>query len=66
MSNNNDDGSVDDDTIDEEGDDDEAEQEKWYWKAKFMLDWVNKFSRTHCVHPGFAISIDEMMKPFKG
>ena len=66
MSNNNDDGSVDDETINEEDDDDEAEQEKWYWKAKFMLDWVNRFSQTHCVHPGFAISIDEMMKLFKG
>ena len=31
-----------------------------------MLDWVNKFPCTHCIHPGFAISIDEMMKLFKG
>ena len=31
-----------------------------------MLDRVNKFSSTHCVHPGLAISIDEMMKLFKG
>ena len=30
-----------------------------------MLDWVNKFLFTHCVHPGFAISIDEMMKLFR-
>ena len=66
MSNDNDDDSVDDETINEEDDDFEAKQEKWYAKAKFMLDWVNKFSRTHCVHPGFAISIDEMMKLFKG
>ena len=66
MSNDNDDDSVDDETINEEDDDDEAEQEKWYYKAKFMLDWVNKFSQTHCVHPGFTISIDEMMKLFKG
>ena len=49
-----------------EGTVDEAEQRKWYAKEKFMLDWVNKFSPTHCVHPSFAISIDEMMKIFKG
>ena len=32
----------------------------WYIKAKLMLDWVNKFSHLYCVHPGFAINIDEM------
>ena len=31
-----------------------------------MLDWVNRFVQTHCVHPGFGISIDEMIKLFKG
>ena len=31
-----------------------------------MIDWVNKFLQTYCVYPGFAISIDEMMKLFKG
>ena len=31
-----------------------------------MLYWVNRFSQTHCVHLGFAIIIDEMMKLFKG
>ena len=62
----NDDDSVDDETINEQDDDNKVEQEKWYYKAKFMLNWVNKFPRTHCVHPGFAIRIDEMMKLFKG
>ena len=40
----------------------------WYIKAKLMLDWVNKLSRLYCVHPGFAISIDEMNNEtiFKG
>ena len=66
LSNDNNDDSVDDETINEEDDDDEAEQEKWYAKAKFMLDWVKRFAQTHCVHPGFDISIDEMMKLFKG
>ena len=41
-------------------------EDKWYYKAKFMLDWVNKLSRLYCLHPGFALSIDEMMKLFKG
>ena len=68
LGNNNDDDSFDDETIvnEEDDDDDEVEQEKWYYKEKFMLDWVNKFAQTHCVHLGFAISIDEMMKLFKG
>ena len=65
--NNNDgDDGVDYKTITEEdNDNNKEEKEKWYYKAKFMLDWVNKFSRMYCVHPGFAISIDEMMKLFK-
>ena len=66
MSNEKDGDSVDDETINEQVDNNKVKQEKWYYKAKFMLDWVNKFSRTHCIHPGFAISIDEMMKIFKG
>ena len=54
MGNGNNCDSVDDETItiNEQNDDDEAEQEKWYCKAKFMLDWINKFTRRHCVHPG--------------
>ena len=53
MDNNNDDDSVDDETINEDDDDhyDKVEQEKWYYKAKFMLDWINKFAQRHCVHP---------------
>ena len=66
MRDDKDDESVDDEIINKEDDNNEVEQEKWYAKAKFMLDWVNKFSRSHCVHPGFAISIDEMMKLFEG
>ena len=31
-----------------------------------MLDWVKNISRTHYFHLGFVISIDEMMKLFKG
>ena len=65
MANDNNDKQVDDKNINKQDDDDKAEQKKWYYKARFMLDWVNKFSRTHCFHPGFAISIDEMMELFK-
>jgi hypothetical protein len=61
--NNNADGSFDYDTV---VDDDDDDDESWYKKASFMIDWTNKFSRMYCVHPGFAISIDEMMKLFKG
>ena len=66
MGNDNNDDSVNDKTINEQDVDDKVEQENWYYKAKFMLDWVNTFSQRYCVHSGFAISIDEMMKLFKG
>ena len=64
MGNDNEDDLVDDETINEEDDNDKVEQEKWFYKAKFMLDWVSRFAQTHCVHPGFAISIDKLMKLF--
>ena len=47
-------------------DNDSRNVELWYQRAKLFLDRVNKFSRTYCKHPGFALSIDEMMKLFKG
>ena len=55
--NNNDDGSIDYDTVVNDDEDDDKDK-AWYKKAPFMIDWVNKFSRTDCVHPGFAISIN--------
>ena len=63
---NDDDDSVDDETINEQDDDDKVKQEKRHYKEKFMLDWVNKSLCTHCIHPGFAVSLDKMMKLFKG
>ena len=42
------------------------QNEKWYKKAALILDHVNEFSKTVCVYPGFNLSIDEMMKLFKG
>ena len=58
--NDDDDEEVDNKTINEEDDDEAAEQEKWFYKVKFMLGWVDKFSQLYCIHPGFSISIDEM------
>jgi hypothetical protein len=58
--------SVDDE---EEVQEDNVEREvdgRWYAKAAPLIDHVNKISRTLCKHPGFAVSIDEMMKKFKG
>ena len=64
--NNNNNDDVNDEDVDnkidpEKDDNEEAEQEKWYYKAKFILDRVTKFLRTYCVHPGFAIIINDMI-----
>ena len=40
--------------------------EKWYKKASLILNHVNKFSKTVCIYPGFNLSIDEIIKLFKG
>ena len=54
----------------EEDEDDQprvpTESQKWYSKASYLVDHVNKVSRRLCRHPGFALAIDEMMKRFKG
>ena len=57
-------GLIDTDTDNEF--DDKGYIEVWYAKAKLFLDHVNDFSRTVCEHPGFNLSLDEMMKLFKG
>ena len=58
------------DSIDYDTDDDSDYGIKdglnWFMKSKCSIDHVNEFSRKYCVHPGFAVSIDEMMKLFKG
>ena len=66
MGNNNNDSEIYDKTINEQNDDEKIKQEKRYYKAKYILDWVNKFSKRYYIHPGFAMSIDKMMKLFKG
>ena len=30
---------------------DHKSKEKWYNKAAFLLDWLNRFSQNHCKHP---------------
>ena len=47
-------------------DNDGRDVDLWYQRAKLFLDQVNKFIRMYCKHPGFALSIDEIMKLFKG
>jgi hypothetical protein len=66
----------DEDEDEEEDDDDEMDLETddeydtgidlelWYAKAKLILDHVNDFSSSLCEYPGFALSLDEMMKVF--
>ena len=58
MVNKDNDELVGNENITKQDDDEYVKQEKCYYKAKFMLDWVNKFSCTDCVHPGVTISID--------
>ena len=45
---------------------DDRNVDLWYQKVKVFLDHVNEISQKCCKHPGFALSIDEMMKLFKG
>ena len=45
---------------------DERNVDLWYQKVKIFLDHVNKISQKCCKHPSFALSINEMMKLFKG
>ena len=69
MATASDDDDDDDESIDTDtdvDDDDGRDVELWYQRAKLFLDRVNKFSRSYCRHPGFCLSIDEMMKLFKG
>jgi hypothetical protein len=42
------------------------ETEEWYEKARLLLDHIMAVSRRICKKPGSRLSIDEMMKLFKG
>ena len=42
------------------------QQPSCFKKAELLNNHVNKISQKICKHPGFATSIDEQMKRFKG
>jgi Transposase IS4 len=54
-----------DDDDDEEEDADPAVQ-RWFHKVEVLLRHVNVTSKRICRHPGSFLSIDEMMKKYKG
>ena len=62
--------AVDNNEEDEEPDPPSKEEveknQRWYKKAEKILNHVNSVSKELCTYPGFCLSIDEMMKLFKG
>ena len=38
----------------------------WYGKAEMLINQINKLSKKLYCWPRYAVSIDEMMKVFKG
>jgi len=47
-------------------DDEAADLPEWLSKVKLLVNHTNSVSKLHCKHPGVYLSIDEMMKLFKG
>jgi hypothetical protein len=43
-----------------------AANKPWFHKVECVINHVNKVSQALCRHPGATLSIDEMMKLFKG
>ena len=39
---------------------------RWYAKAAPFIDQANRISQKLCKFPGFCVSVDEMMRLFKG
>jgi hypothetical protein len=69
----NEDFEEDDDAPVEEDDAPEAQlagidpaTQPWFHKVREFMDHVNNVSKKCCKDPGFALSIDKMMKRFKG
>lgn len=52
----------------ENGEEDEEQEcdQRWYKKVALFIDHVNSMSAHICIRPGSRLSIDEMMKLFKG
>jgi hypothetical protein len=58
--------------IDGDNDDDEEDKDKeeappptWYASIQGFIDHVNNVSQKLCRHPGWKVSIDEMLQKFK-
>ncbi|KAG7344372.1 transposase IS4 [Nitzschia inconspicua] len=68
-----DDSFFDEETVDEQEEhledveqEDEVEMPNWYHKIQGFVDHINAVSKRLCKNPGSVLSIDEMMKRFKG
>ncbi|KAG7340642.1 transposase IS4 [Nitzschia inconspicua] len=68
-----DDSFFDEETVDEQEEHledveqaDEVEMPNWYHKIQGFVDHINAVSKRLCKNPGSVLSIDEMMKRFKG
>jgi hypothetical protein len=57
---------VEDESVDSVSDDNEVGKEVWYQPIKAFVEHVNKISKRLCINPGWTLSLDEMMKKFKG
>ena len=51
---------------DEDEEQDRQKEYKWYHKAAPLVEHVNQTSKRICIRPSSRLSIDEMMKKFKG
>ena len=57
---------IDDDSSSDEDEEVAPVDERWYKKATYIVNHVNRISKKLCVWPSFALAIDEMLKKFKG
>ena len=48
------------------GGDGPFEDPKWFHKVEYLIDHTLNVSQKHCCFPGWNVSIDEMMRKFKG
>jgi len=43
-----------------------VEDVRWFEKARYIVEHMNRVSQSVCRHPSFSVSVDEQMKRFKG
>jgi hypothetical protein len=55
-----------DDEEEDEEEEEEAPPPTWYASIQGFIDHVNNTSQKLCKHPGWKVSIDEMLRKFKG